>query len=110
MKCPNCGKKPFKFGYFITSLSLTHHCANCQNLLEPNIFIICSLPTTILAAIIIGYVLLVWPPEALVHILGAATVFAAFSSAALAVIFGLAVMYRFGRYKSTNNAGAKLKD
>ena len=110
MKCPNCSARPFKFGQFITSLSLSHHCSNCHTDLEPNVLIILGLPITILAAITVSYALLVWPPEALVRIIGGATILAAFVSAPLTVIFGLTMMYRFGRYKPIDSAKADLKD
>ncbi len=100
MKCPNCGETPFGFGHFITSLSITHHCDSCDALLKPNSFVIAGLIITVLAAPTIGGFVMV----ALDRF--SAGYFVAVVSALLTVILGLAVAYRFGRYKLTDRAKA----
>ncbi len=102
MKCPNCGETPFGFGHFITSLSITHHCDNCDALLKPNLFFIVSLTITVLAAPTIGGFVMV----ALDSFPG---YLVAVGLALLTVIIGLAVTYRFGRYKLTDSAKATPK-
>ena len=102
MKCPNCGETPFGFGHFIKSLSITHHCDNCDALLKPNLFVIVSLTMTVLAAPTIGgFVMAALDsfPGYLVAVV----------SALSTVILGLAVAYRFGRYKLTDRAKATPK-
>jgi len=103
MKCPNCGETPFGFGHFITSLSITHHCDNCDALLKPNLFVIVSLTITVLAAPTIGGSVMV----ALDRF--SAGYFVAVGLALFTLILGLAVTYCFGRYKLTDSAKATPK-
>ncbi len=103
MKCPNCGETPFGFGQFIKSLSITHHCDNCDALLKPNLFVIVSLTMTVLAAPTIGGFVMVTLDRF------SAGYLVAVVSALLTVILGVAVTYRFGRYKLTDSAKATPK-
>ena len=73
-------------------------------------FIIGGLPTTILVAMTVCYAILFWHPEGLVRNAGTTALIAGFLSVPLIVIVGLAVMYRFGGYKSIDSAKANLKD